>query len=109
MSDKPVEVTDAVFDDQVIKSDQPVLVDFWAPWCAPCRMVSPIVEEIAGSMKGTIRVCKMNVDENPATAQSYEIRAIPTLMLFKTGHVAARIVGVRPKEEIKKEIEAAIK
>ena len=109
MSNKPVELSDAAFEEQVIKSDQPVLIDFWAPWCAPCSMISPIVEEIAESMKDAVHVYKMNVDENPATAQSYEIRAIPTLILFNNGRVAKRIVGVRPKEEIKKEIETAIK
>jgi thioredoxin 1 len=108
MSPKLVEISDADFDEHVVKADQPVLVDFWAPWCAPCRMVAPIVEELAESMKDTIKVCKVNVDDNQVTAQTYGIKAIPTLILFKSGQAAARMVGVRPKEEIKKEIEAAI-
>jgi thioredoxin 1 len=109
MSDKPVEMTDAKFEEEVIKSETPVLVDFWAPWCAPCRMVAPVLEELADAHKGKVKICKLNVDENPVTAQNFEIRAIPTLLLFKGGRPAARMVGVRPKEEIEKEIEAAIK
>lgn len=108
MSSKPIEITDANFEEEVIKAEQPVLVDFWAPWCAPCRMVAPIVEELAISHEAKIKVCKLNVDENPAAAQNLGIRAIPTLILFKDGQPAARMVGVRPKEEIEKEIEAAI-
>jgi thioredoxin 1 len=109
MSGKPTDVTDSNFDELVVKSDQPVLVDFWAPWCAPCRMVAPALEDIAEKMKGTVSVCKVNVDESPGVAQTYGIRSIPTLMLFKKGQVAFRIVGVRPQAEIEKEIEAAIK
>jgi thioredoxin 1 len=108
MSSEVIEITDASFDEEVIKSDEPVLVDFWAPWCAPCRMVAPIVEELASSHEDNLKVCKLNVDENPAAAQNLGIRAIPTLILFKGGRPAARIVGVRPKEDIEKEIEAAI-
>jgi thioredoxin 1 len=108
MGNKPVEISDTKFEEEVIKSDTPVLVDFWAPWCAPCRMVAPVLEELADTHEGKIKICKLNVDENPVTAQSFEIRAIPTLLLFKDGRPAARMVGVRPKEEIEKEIEAAI-
>ena len=109
MSGKPVEVTDADFEDQVIKSDTPVLVDFWAPWCAPCRMVSPVVEALAASMQATLKVCKVNVDENQVVAATYDIRAIPTLLLFRQGQIAARMVGVRPRAEIEKEIETALR
>ena len=109
MSGKPTQVTDADFDEQVVKSDKPVLVDFWAPWCAPCRMVAPALEAIADQMKDVLRVCKVNVDESPGVAQTYGIRSIPTLMLFKQGQVACRMVGVRPLAEIEREIEAAIK
>lgn len=109
MSNEPTEVTDTDFDEQVVKSDKPVLVDFWAPWCAPCRLVTPALEDIGERMKDTLRVCKVNVDESPGVAQTYGIRSIPTLMLFKQGQVAFRIVGVRPQAEIEKEIEAAIK
>ena len=109
MSSKPVEITDSDFDEQVVKSELPVLVDFWAPWCAPCRMVAPVLEDIADKKKGTIKICKVNVDENPGVAQTYGIRSIPTLILFKQGQVACRMVGVSPQAEIEKEIEAAIK
>jgi thioredoxin 1 len=109
MSGKAADVSDAEFESQVLKADCAVLVDFWAPWCAPCRIVSPAVEEVAESMGGSLRVCKVNVDENPISAQNYGIRAIPTLILFQEGHEAVRMVGVRPKEEIEKEIRAAIK
>lgn len=106
---KPADVSDASFEDQVIKAEDPVLVDFWAPWCAPCRMVSPLVEEIAEAMRDDIKVCKVNVDENPVVAQNYGIRAIPTLILFSGGREAARMVGVQPREKIEQEIRAAIK
>jgi thioredoxin 1 len=109
MSAEPTAVNDSNFDEQVVKSEQPVLVDFWAPWCAPCLMIAPVLEEIAEKRKGAIKVCKVNVDESPGVAQTYGIRSIPTLMLFKKGQVACRLVGVRPQAEIEKEIEAAIK
>jgi thioredoxin 1 len=109
MSGKPTEVTDADWEEQVVKSGQPVLVDFWAPWCAPCRMVAPTLESIAEKMQDTLRVCKVNVDESPGVAQTYGIRSIPTLILFTQGQVAFRIVGVRPQAEIEKEIASALK
>jgi len=108
MSSKMLDVTDADFEVHVVKSDTPVLVDFWAPWCAPCRMVGPVVEELAEDMKNAIKACKVNVDENQAVAQTYDVRAIPTLMLFVGGKVAARMVGVRPRADIEKEIQAAL-
>jgi thioredoxin 1 len=106
---KPLNVGDADFDAEVLKSDKPVLVDFWATWCPPCRMVGPIVEDIAASMAETLKVCKVDVDHNPATAQTYAIRAVPTLLLFKKGQVVKRLVGALPKEEIEREIQAGIK
>lgn len=109
MSVKPLEVNDSSFDSQVLRSAEPVLVDFWAPWCPPCKMVGPIVEEIASEMTGTLRVCKVNVDDNPATAQTYAIRAVPTLLLFKNGQIVKRLVGALPKAEIEREIQAGIK
>ena len=109
MSGKPTTVDDSNFDEQVVKSDQPVLVDFWAPWCAPCLIIAPVLEDIAEKKEGVLRVCKVNVDESPGVAQTYGIRSIPTLMVFKEGQVACRLVGVRPQAEIEKEIEAAIK
>ncbi|MFH1311700.1 MAG: thioredoxin [Candidatus Eisenbacteria bacterium] len=108
MSGKPADINDSDFEDQVLKAEGVVLVDFWAPWCAPCRVVSPVVEEIAESMGDSMKVCKVNVDENPVSSQKYGIRAIPTLIVFKGGDEAARMVGVRPREEIEKEIKAAI-
>jgi thioredoxin 1 len=109
MGIKPVEVTDSDFDSKVIKSEEPVLVDFWAPWCPPCRIVAPIIEDIGERMMGKLKVCKVNVDEGQAVAQTYGIRAIPTLMLFNKGQVVKRIVGALPKGEIEKEIETVLK
>jgi thioredoxin 1 len=108
MAVKPTEVTDSTFDSQVLKSDLPVLVDFWATWCPPCRIVGPIVDEIASSLAGVVKVCKVDVDQNPATAQTYAIRAVPSLLLFKKGQLVKRLVGAHPREEIEREIQAAI-
>ncbi|HEX9828835.1 MAG TPA: thioredoxin [Bacteroidota bacterium] len=94
---KPIEVTDANFDTEVIKSEQPVLVDFWAEWCGPCRMVAPIVEELAKEYNGTLKVGKMDVDSNPQVSMQYGIRSIPTLLVFKGGKVVEQIVGAVPK------------
>jgi thioredoxin 1 len=97
---KPVELTDSSFETEVLKSTLPVLIDFWAIWCGPCRMVSPIVEEIAGEYAGKLKVGKVDVDSNPATAMQYGIRSIPTLLLFKDGQVIEQIVGAVPKRVI---------
>lgn len=105
---KPKEVTDAQFEGEVLKSETPVLVDFWAPWCGPCRMVSPLVEELAGEFNGKVSFVKLNTDDNPTTATSYGIRSIPTLMIFKAGQPVGQIIGFRPKAELKKHIEGAI-
>lgn len=99
-----IEVNDTNFDEQVLKSDIPVLVDFWAQWCAPCFMVAPAVEEIAREYDGKLKVCKANVDEGPQVASRYGIRAIPTLMVFKDGQVVEQIVGVVPKERLEEKI-----
>jgi thioredoxin len=99
-------VTDQEFKAQVIDAEVPVLVDFWADWCVPCHMVSPVVEEIARDQAGKLRTVKMNVDDNPETPGKYNVRSIPTLILFKDGEVMARVVGVKPKDAIIKEIVA---
>ena len=94
------------FQEEALKSDLPVLVDFWASWCRPCRMLSPLVDEIAGEMEDKIKVGKINVDEEPDLAKQYGVMSIPTLVLFKDGKVAATSIGVKPKEEILKLFEA---
>jgi thioredoxin 1 len=99
------EVTDDNFQAEVIESETPVLVDFWAPWCGPCRRVSPIVEEIANEHAGELKVVKMNTDENQNTAIEYNIMSIPTLILFQNGQVAKKIIGAYPKRALEAELE----
>ena len=93
-------VSDDSFDQDVLKSEGPVLVDFWAEWCGPCKMIGPALEEIASDLDGKITVAKVNIDENPVTPQKYGVRGIPTLMLFKDGQVAATKVGALPKNQL---------
>jgi thioredoxin 1 len=100
-------VSDADFDSQVLKSTEPVVVDFWAEWCGPCRMIAPALEEIAGTMGNKVKIVKLNVDENPATAAKYGIMSIPTLMLFKNGELASRQVGAAPKQKLEQWITTA--
>jgi thioredoxin 1 len=100
MSDAIVTGTDATFDTEVLKSDLPALVDFWAPWCGPCQMIAPLVEEIAETNKGKLKVVKMNVDENGQTPQTYGVMAIPTLILFKGGQLKEKVVGFMPKPKL---------
>jgi thioredoxin 1 len=101
-------VTDADFENQVLKADGPVVVDFWAEWCGPCRMIAPALEEIQGSMGEKVKIVKLNVDENPAVAQKYGIMSIPTLMIFKNGELASRQVGAAPKAKLEQWISAAV-
>jgi thioredoxin 1 len=100
-------VSDADFDAQVLKSAEPVVVDFWAEWCGPCKMIAPALEELAGAMNGKVKIVKLNVDENPATAAKYGIMSIPTLMLFKNGELASRQVGAAPKQKLEQWITTA--
>ncbi len=104
MAEQVIEVTDMSFEKEVLKSDTPVLVDFWAPWCGPCRAIGPIVEQLAGSFQGKVKFAKCNVDENPATPTRYGIRAIPTLILFKDGQVADQVTGVVGKAQLEETV-----
>ena len=97
----PMEFTDANFDSEVLQSDIPVLVDFWASWCAPCKMIAPLVEEIAGEYAGRAKVGKVDVDANPQTAGKFGIRSIPTLVVFKDGKVVDRLIGAAPIEQLR--------
>ena len=100
MSEHIVYVTDDSFEDEVLKSEQPVLVDYWAEWCGPCKMIAPILDEIAGEYVGKLKIAKLNIDENPGTPPRYGIRGIPTLMLFKGGNVEATKVGAVSKSQL---------
>lgn len=100
MSDNIVYLTDDTFEEEVINSDSPVLVDYWADWCGPCKMIAPILDEIAGEYTDKIKIAKLNIDENPATPPKYGIRGIPTLMLFKGGNVEATKVGAVSKSQL---------
>lgn len=101
------EFTDQNFDQEVLKSDKPVLVDFWAPWCGPCQMMGPIIDELAKEMEGKAKVGKLNVDENNATASNFGIMSIPALKIFKGGQVVKEFVGVQNKDVLKSELEKA--
>ncbi len=102
------QVSDANFKDEVLAAAQPVLVDFWAPWCGPCRMVAPVVEAIAGEYGDRLKVVKLNVDENPYTASQYQVMSIPTLAVFKGGKVAHKMVGYLPKDKMKGELDRVL-
>jgi thioredoxin 1 len=101
-------VSDKSFQADVLQSKEPVLVDFWAEWCGPCRAVAPVLEEVAGDLKGKLKIVKLNVDENPETAAKYGIQSIPTLMIFKNGEIAARHLGASPKAKIVQWITGAV-
>jgi thioredoxin 2 len=102
----PVKVTDATFADEVERSPVPVLVDMWADWCGPCHMIAPVIDELAAQMAGRVKFVKLNVDENPSTAARFDARSIPTLLIVKNGREVDRIVGVQPKAEIARRLEA---
>jgi len=97
---KPTAVTDAEFDTKVLKSNEPVLVDFWAEWCGPCKMIAPFLDELAADKAGKLTVAKVNIDENPQTPRKYGVRGIPTMILFKGGQVAAQKIGALPKSKL---------
>jgi len=107
-SAKPIVVTDATFSEVVERSPLPVLVDLWAPWCGPCRMIAPIVDNLAAELAGRVRVAKVNVDENPVTSDRFQIQSIPALLILKAGREVDRIVGAQPKSEIVRRLERVI-
>ena len=100
MSDKIVHTSDGTFDADVLQNDKAVLLDFWAEWCGPCKMIAPLLDEISGKYEDKLAIVKLNVDENPNTAQKFGIRSIPTLMLFKDGAVQAQMMGAMPKSQL---------
>jgi thioredoxin 1 len=105
---KVSEVSDASFAQEVLQSKIPVLIDFWAPWCGPCKAIAPVVEELAGEYEGRLKVVKMNVDDNPQTPSQYGVRGIPNLIVFKGGQVAEQIVGAVPKAQLVKAIDRVV-
>lgn len=105
---KTVAVTDSTFDEIVLKSTNPVLVDFWATWCRPCQMVAPILEELTAEYEGKLTIAKLDVDQNQQTAQKYHVMSIPTMLIFKGGQPVSNIVGFKPKEKLKEELDAAM-
>jgi thioredoxin 1 len=101
-------VSDATFESEVLKATGPVVVDFWAEWCGPCKMIAPALEEIAGSLGDKVKIVKLNVDESPGTAAKYNIQSIPTLMIFKNGEMSARQIGAAPKQKLEQWITSSV-
>jgi thioredoxin 1 len=108
MAKDVVEITDANFESEILKSSTPALIDFWAPWCAPCRAIAPAVEALAGEYRGKVKIGKLNVDENPQVPQRYDIRSIPTLLVFKNGAVVGQLIGSAAKAKIEEQIRKAL-
>lgn len=108
MSDKIIHVSDSTFEDEVLNSDMPIIVDYWAEWCGPCKMIAPILDEIADEYKGKLTVAKLNIDENQETPQKYAVRGIPTLMIFKDGEIAGTKVGAMSKSQLAAFIDSVI-
>lgn len=106
---QPLHLSDDAFDEEVLQSDVPVLIDFWAAWCGPCRMVAPIIDELAGEYQGKAKICKLDVDNNQKTAMNYGIRSIPTILIFNGGEVVDSIVGAVPKQQIIDRLDSHIK
>ena len=103
------ELTDSTFEQKVLKSHEPVLIDLWAPWCGPCRMLSPVIEKIGEEYKGKVKVFKLNTDDNPQTAVQFRVQAIPTLLFFKSGKMVEQMVGVQPEKEIRQRLDNLLK
>jgi thioredoxin 1 len=101
----PKEINDATFEKEVLKSDLPVLVDFWAPWCGPCRMVAPIIEKLSGKYTGKLNVCKLNVDDSPRTASKYNVMSIPTMIFYKGGKPVDTVIGALPETVLQQKID----
>jgi len=108
MSGKIVEVTDANFEEEILKSTVPALVDFWAPWCGPCKSIAPVIEELAADYGEKMKFAKLNVDDNPKTPSKYDVRGIPNLVIFKSGEVVEQIVGAVPKDQLVEAIDKVI-
>lgn len=102
------QVTDSTFEEEVLKSDIPVLVDFWATWCGPCKMLAPVIDQLAEKFEGTLKIFKMDVDQNPITSLNYEIASIPTIMVFEKGTVANKLIGFRPLDQLENAIKGSL-